>query len=106
MQNTLNNMNSRNFEKAVADAAQAMSLSNKLFYYCYFGGKAQFTYEYFMNLWVKLNILDNLYFNAGYIWTDIILLSLATPSTTEEDYMYFVSFYLGDLIFRFIFRQT
>ena len=84
----------------------AMSLSNKLFYYCYFGGKNQFTAEYFTNLIAQLNILGNLYFNAGYIWTDIILLTVATPDTTEEDYMYFVSFYLGDLIFRFIFRQT
>ena len=34
------------------------------------------------------------------------MLSLATPTNTVEDYMYFISFYWGDFLFRFIFKST
>jgi len=103
----INNLNARNFEKFVADSSLAMSLASNLFYFCYFGGKETFTYDYLANLFSnEFNVLNNMYFNAGYIWTDFILLNVATPSTTEDDYMYFMSFYAGDFLFRFIFRAT
>ena len=57
----------------------------------------QFTdYTYWLYVWV---------FNVGYIWTDISMLSVATPSNTESTYPFFVAFYLGDLLFRLIFKS-
>jgi len=46
-------------------------------------------------------------FNAGFIYTDLLMLLVGytnkyTPSG-DENYYYYMSFYTGDLIFRFIF---
>jgi len=39
------------------------------------------------------------------MWTDILMLVVGRPTETETDYAYYVAFYSGDFIFRFIFRQ-
>ena len=72
--------------------------------YCYYGQKETFTGTYFQTLFSNWNFVQNLLFNAGYMWTDVVMLLLATPATTEEDYAYFMAFYVGDFIFRIIFK--
>ena len=39
------------------------------------------------------------------MWTDILMLVVGRPTETESDYAYYVAFYTGDFLFRFIFRQ-
>jgi len=38
------------------------------------------------------------------MWTDIVMLIVGRPGYTETDYGFYVAFYLGDFLFRFIFR--
>ena len=40
------------------------------------------------------------------MWIDIVMLSVATPYNTVDDYAYFIAFYIGDFIFRFIFKSV
>jgi hypothetical protein len=50
-------------------------------------------------------IIENFLFNIGYMWTDVIMLVVGRPGKTETDYAYYMGFYVGDLMFRWIFRQ-
>ena len=94
------NWESRNLEVFVSNFAKATYMVNDTVQHCYYGGKARIesssTEQY-----NPITILQNVGFNVGYIWTDIVMLSLAKPSNTNEDYFYFVAFYVGDLVFRF-----
>ena len=96
MKNLLKNIGLRNFNLAVADISSALSVVNSTMIYCYNGGKATFTGDYFSKLFGQYSFVQNLLFNTGFMWTDVVMLSLATPATTIEDYAYFVAFYVGD----------
>jgi hypothetical protein len=61
--------------------------------------------DYLTNLVLEGDILINIMFNIGYIWQDIVMLSVGTPCNTVSSYAFYMSFYLGDLIFRFVFAS-
>lgn len=94
-------------------------MANVLFYVnytsvpCYFGAKETLFKEQWSDLLENpdtfllqfaIDFSVNMVFNIGFIWTDIIMLSLATPSNTQSSYPFYMSFYVGDLIFRFWFK--
>lgn len=101
----------RKLSTAIPHASAAMSYVNSTCHNLFYGTKSLiFTKNangrvYFEALFVELQILYNWFFNAGFMWTDIIMMTVARPSNTEEDYVYFMSFYGTDLLFRFIFRS-
>jgi len=75
---------------------------------CYQGGLEIFTTtgeeNYFYKLIVEFDFIYNILFNFGYMWTDMVMILLGTPYNTAEPYPYYLAFYLGDFMFRFIFR--
>ena len=75
---------------------------------CYAGGLEIFTtpgeQNYFYKLIIGFDFIYNIFFNFGYMWTDLVMILLGTPYNTSEPYPYYLSFYIGDFIFRFIFR--
>lgn len=62
--------------------------------------------EYLMSLFTKLNLLVNISFNLGFMWTDVVMLVVGRPGETESDYGYYVMYYIGDFLFRFIFKES
>lgn len=83
-----------------------MQYVNSISAYCYYGSLEYFTIESMKRLYAEFDIVANIIFNAGYIWTDIVMLMVGKPGETETDYGFYVAFYTGDLIFRFIFRSA
>ena len=96
----------RQLTQAVTEAYVALSYVGPITFYCYWGYVEYFTVDTLINLFVEFNIFYNVLFNIGFIWTDIIMLLVGRPGKTETDYAFYVAFYIGDLIFRFIFRQA
>ena len=73
---------------------------------CYYGAKEFITGEGLVKLYTEYDIFSNILFNGGYMWTDIIMLLVGKNGETENNYYYYVAFYVGDFIFRFIFRES
>jgi hypothetical protein len=96
----------RELTEAVTDGYGALVYVNPITVYCYYGGLDYFNLESLRNLYQDFDFLQNILFNAGFIWTDIIMLLVGKPGKTETDYAFYVAFYVGDLIFRFIFRSA
>lgn len=59
-----------------------------------------------LKLFTELDLLVNIVFNLGYMWTDIIMMVIGRPGETETDYAYYIAFYIGDFLFRFLFKET
>ena len=59
-----------------------------------------------LKLFTELDILNNITFNIGFMWTDLIMLATVTPGYTTADLLYYIFFYVGDFLFRFIFKKT
>mmetsp|Transcript_16610 Transcript_16610/g.28294 ORF Transcript_16610/g.28294 Transcript_16610/m.28294 type:complete len:136 (-) Transcript_16610:109-516(-) len=74
--------------------------------HCYYGLKGEVSVDSLTKLYTELDVLANILFNFGFIWTDIVMLAIGKPGETEKDYGYYVMFYVFDFIFRFVFRQT
>lgn len=80
---------------------------------CYFGAKAVLLDEQWKQVIEDtdgfiLSFLNdffiNIIFNIGFIWTDIIMLTLGNPTNTVSAFPFYMSFYVGDLLFRFFFK--
>ena len=72
--------------------------------YCWYGIKQYVDGQYLLDLIIKFKIFEVIMFNLGYMWTDFVMLALGRPGQTESDFAYYVSFYIGDFIFRWIFK--
>ena len=83
-----------------------MQYQYTVFRYCWYGLKQYTSGDYLLELITEGKIVENFLFNIGFMWTDVLMLVVGKPETTETDYAYYVAFYTGDLVFRFIFRQT
>lgn len=96
----------RDLTSSVSEAYKSMryvwSVSNN----CYYGAKEFITGEGLVKLYTEYDIFSNILFNGGYMWTDIIMLLVGKNGETEVNYYYYVAFYVGDFIFRFIFRES
>ena len=73
-------------------------------YNCYYGFRKFFNQENLENLWLELDVVKNILFNLGYMYTDITMIVIGVPGYTETDYMYYIMFYISDFLFRFLFR--
>lgn len=100
MNDMIGDWEGRNFEQFIDNFALFMYMINDTTQHCYLGARDWRENET-VDIFDPMQILKNIGFNIGYIWTDIVMLILAKPSNTSNDYFYFVSFYSGDLIFRF-----
>lgn len=96
----------RQLTDAVTDAYGAMLYVNPISVSCYYGSLEYFNLQSLIDLYTNFDFLQNILFNAGFIWTDIVMLLVGKPGKTETDYGFYVAFYVGDLIFRFIFRSA
>lgn len=95
-------LESRDILKTVEKMSRVLLFINSTFVNCWRGTKELFLGSYIPDLVLKMSIVDNLAFNLGFIWTDIVMLTLATPSNTVSTYPYFMAFYVGDLLFRLL----
>lgn len=48
-------------------------------YYCYYGLTEFLTLENLRKLWLELDIIKNILFNVGYIYTDIVMIAIGVP---------------------------
>ena len=94
----------RQLTNAVTDGYNAMIYINPISVSCYYGALEYFNLEELGALFQEFDILKNIIFNIGFMWTDILMLIVGRPGETETDYGFYLAFYLGDFIFRFIFR--
>lgn len=72
---------------------------------CYYGLTQFLNITNIQKLWLELDFIKNILFNLGYIYTDVVMIAIGVPGQTKADYMYYLFFYLGDLTFRFFFRD-
>jgi len=75
-------------------------------YHCYYGTITFFNPDNLLKLFTELNLLVNIAFNSGYMWTDVVMLVLGRPGETETDYAYYVMYYIGDFLLRFLFKES
>ena len=96
----------RKLTSAVTDGYAALVYVKSISVYCYYGGLEYFTWQSIVNLYTDFDFLQNILFNEGFIRTDIVMLLVGVPGKTETDYAFYLFFYIGDFIFRFIFRSA
>jgi hypothetical protein len=94
----------RDLTSAVTDGYNAMIYINPVTVSCYYGILEYLDEEFINTLFVEFDLFNNILFNIGYMWTDIVMLLVGRPGETETDYGFYLAFYTGDFIFRFIFR--
>ena len=46
---------------------------------CYYGLTQFLTLENLAKLWLELDIVKNILFNAGYIYTDVVMITIGVP---------------------------
>ena len=102
----------RDLTNAVGEAYIGMKYFNPISVNCYYGFRTFVTPEEFENMYSTYNFFENALYNLGYIYTDIIMLTVGyfnkgNPQIKEGDtftnWYYYMAYYIGDLIFRFIF---
>ena len=73
-------------------------------YYCYYGFFEFLNPDYVIRLFYEVDIVNNIVFNAGFMYTDLTMMVIGIPGYTEVDYLYYISFYIADFFLRFLFR--
>lgn len=96
----------RQLHEAIKEIYTALKQINISVRNCYYGTKYYITVERLAALFAELDLLNNITFNIGYMWTDIVMLLVVEPGKTEADLLYYYAFYVGDFLFRFLFKQT
>jgi hypothetical protein len=69
----------RQLTNAVTDAYNAMVYIHPITVQCYYGGLEYFSVDTLVNLFQNFDIVQNILFNIGYMWTDIIMLTVGKP---------------------------
>lgn len=83
----------------------ALNRTYNLTYNCYYGFSYFLSSKYQADLWLQGGIGKNILFNSGFMYTDVLMMIVGQPGRTLADYIYFQAFYIGDFVFRLIFRQ-
>ena len=96
----------RKLTKSVYQAYVSLRYMHAVANHCFYGLTPLVNLETIQTLLDDLDIVYNLLFNFGFIWTDLVMLSIGRIGETEVDYFYYLFFYLADLVMRFLFRQT
>ena len=84
----------------------AMGYQYTINFNCYYGAIKFLNADNLLKLFTELNILVNISFNIGAMWTDVVMLVIGRPGETESDYFYYVAYYIADFLFRFLFRES
>lgn len=95
----------RKLHDAIKELYTVLKQVKRVSYFCYWGTK-QYLGEKILTLFTELDILNNIVYNLGYMWTDFVMLIVVQPGYTQSDLLYYIFFYIGDFIFRFIFKKT
>jgi len=103
----------RNFVQAVSEFYTALAYIDPMAIYCYYGLASML--DEGQAFWTGFNLLYNILFNFGFMWTDIIMIYMGFLEGTqvpeyaterETDLTYYFAFYSADFFFRFIFKET
>lgn len=90
----------QDFLSSVEDVYVILGFVGNMSWSCYYGMGQAINIK---NL-EGFNILKNIQMNLAAIYFDITMLLLAVPGYTETDYIYYVSYYVADLLMRIYFR--
>ena len=106
--NATNYMIERDLTNMVERIYNALEFIYSANFYCYYGFSSFISADFFSKLFSaeELNLPLNIAYNSGFIYTDIVMLMIGVPGETTVDWMYYVFFYVGDIIFRFFFREA
>ena len=104
--NATNYMIERDLTNMVERIYNALSYVYNMNLYCYYGFSSFISAGFFSDLILKWDLPMNIAYNSGYIYTDLIMLFIGVPGETTVDWMYYVFFYVGDLVFRFLFKTA
>lgn len=104
MRNAYGFLAKRDLHQVVKETYTILKQIKRTVFFCWFGTKYYITGERLLALFAELDILNNVAYNIGFMWTDIVMLLVAVPGQTENDLLYYYAFYVGDFIFRFIFK--
>lgn len=72
---------------------------------CYKGIQSQLTDGSIIALFNDGNLVENLLYNAGYMYLDIQAIVKNDP-TTKTNWSYFVAYHLGDFLLRFVYKSV
>jgi hypothetical protein len=79
-----------------------MGYVNPIAVNCYKGLSTTLTASTFTNILVGDTLLENVLYNAGYIFTDILDISTNDPSTVGN-WPYYLAYQMGDFVVRFLY---
>jgi hypothetical protein len=94
---------------AVNELYIALKYTHSISVSCYYGLIVYgFDPAALVGVYESYGFLRNAMFNAGFIWTDIVMLLVGSfnkgnPRIGDTNWFYYMSFYVGDLLFRFFF---
>lgn len=103
--NMTSRMEARELIPAMDHYYNLLGFTYDINYYCYYGAAQFLTLENLRKIWLELDVIKNIMFNIGIMYTDVVMIAIGVPGQTLADYMYYLFFYLGDLFFRFFFRE-
>jgi len=84
----------------------ALEYQYNITFNCYYGITQFFSFSNLAKLITNYDLVTNVAYNIGFMYTDIMMLVIGVPGETTNDYMYYVFFYIGDFFFRFLFKET
>ena len=84
----------------------AISFSDNIMESCYTTFSTEISVDYFEDFkWYT--IPENLVYNIGYMWMDLVNYYFYTPATVPyKDWAFFIFYLSGDFIFRFFYSGT
>jgi hypothetical protein len=104
--NATNYMIERDLTNMVERIYNALSFVYSMNLYCFYGFKTFISITFIQELITNYDLPMNMVYNSGFIYTDLLMLFIGVPGDTATDWMYYVFFYVGDFIFRFLFREA
>ena len=82
-----------------------LSYTYPICYNCYVGLSETLNPSSYSTIFTASNILENLLFNAGYIYSAVINIALNDPSTVSN-WPYFMAYNAGNVLVHFFYRAN
>lgn len=80
-----------------------LQYADEICYNCYMGVHESIDPISYQNLFTSDELLLNILFNAGYMYTDIYNIATNSPATVSN-WAYFLAYNVGDFMVRFLYR--
>lgn len=97
----------KDLTNAVGEAYIGLKYFNPISVNCYYGFRVFVQPDELENVYSAYSFFENFVFNLGFIYTDLLMLTVGwfnkTKPTTDTNWYYYMAYYLGDFFFRFIF---